>query len=233
MYRDLTISLVIPTLNEEHGIENVLQQVPKEVDEVIIVDGGSTDRTVEIAKKYNATVIVEPKRGYGLAFLRGFAAAQSDIITTTDGDGTYPVRSIPQLVDALVEKKADFVSGCRFPLEDPTSMYYRNFIGNALMTGFTALLFKEKITDVASGMWVFRRNILQKFNFIDTRWNFSLEIKMEAMLHQNVKFVEQHISYYERIGESKVERPWIVGLRALLFCLKKKFVYLTHKKQYV
>ncbi len=100
-----TISLIIPALNEEKGIVATLKRVPKEIAEVIVVDGGSKDRTVELAESNGARVIVEPLRGYGLAYKRGFAAAKGEVIVTSDADGTYPIELFPYVVDYLVKRE--------------------------------------------------------------------------------------------------------------------------------
>lgn len=232
MYRGHTITLVIPALNEEDGLEDVLMKAPKEIDQIIVVDGGSSDRTVEIAEKYHAKVLVEKKRGYGRAYIVGFKEATTDLIVTTDGDGTYPVESIPTLIDVLLDRKSSFVSGCRFPLRNVESMHFKNFIGNLIMTAFVALLFRKKVNDIASGMWLFRREILQRIRLIDSKWNFSLEIKIEALLHRSINFIEYPIGYSERFGETRTQMQWLVGFRALLFSVKKLIIYIVHKKKY-
>lgn len=232
MYRGHTITLVIPTLNEENGLKDVLERAPKEIDQIIVVDGGSSDKTIEIAGRYNAKVLIEKKRGYGRAYLVGFKEATTDLIITADGDGTYPVESMAALIDVLLDQKASFVSGCRFPLQRIESMHFKNFIGNLFMSAFVAILFHKKVNDIASGMWLFRREVLKKMNFIDIRWNFSLEIKIEALLHHSINFVEYPVGYSERFGKSKVRIQWLVGFRALSFSVKKLIIYLMNKKQY-
>ena len=98
MYKNLTISLVIPALNEEKGLSEILPLVPSLVDEVIVVDGGSKDKTVEVAKKYKAIVFRQKGNGYGSAYREGFGVAKGSIIVTADGDGTYPMTSIEEMV---------------------------------------------------------------------------------------------------------------------------------------
>jgi len=88
MYRGKRISVVIPCHNEEAGVAAVLAQMPSMVDEVVVVDNASTDRTAEVARGAGARVVFEARKGYGRAYKTGFAAARGDVIVTMDGDGT-------------------------------------------------------------------------------------------------------------------------------------------------
>ncbi|HUV12498.1 MAG TPA: glycosyltransferase family 2 protein, partial [Acidobacteriota bacterium] len=102
MYKDWEITVVIPCLNEEEGIKKVLAKIPDFVDEVIVVDNGSTDGTGEIARKMGANVIHENVRGYGRAYKTGLLHARGDIIITLDGDHSYPVDALSYLIEALL-----------------------------------------------------------------------------------------------------------------------------------
>ncbi|MBI2588233.1 glycosyltransferase family 2 protein [Candidatus Berkelbacteria bacterium] len=222
MYKGLSISLVIPVFNEETGLKKMLPSAPSFLDEIVIVDGGSTDDTVAIATKYGARVVKQQGRGYGNAYLEGFTAAKSQIITTADGDGTYPLESIEKMLDWLIDRKLDFISGSRFPLSDVNSMHQWNYIGNLVVTTLTSFLFNYKVIDINSGMWLFRKAILKEMQVLSNAWNLSLEIKIEAFTNPKLKFIEYPINYYERLGETKVVRPWRTGLKSLVFLLIKK-----------
>src|SRR5581483_3093698 len=102
MYKGDTITVIIPCLNEEQGIERVLRSMPEFVDEVIVVDNASTDRTSEVAAALGAKVIREDVRGYGRAYKRGFADATCDLIITLDGDHSYPVDATSYLIEAFL-----------------------------------------------------------------------------------------------------------------------------------
>ncbi|RLF75321.1 MAG: glycosyltransferase family 2 protein, partial [Thermoplasmata archaeon] len=94
----MKVSVVIPTLNEERSIGKVLEMLPRREDyEVVIVDGLSTDRTVDIAKEKGARVVMERRRGYGRAYKTGFKEARGRIIVTMDGDLTYPAEMVEEL----------------------------------------------------------------------------------------------------------------------------------------
>ena len=107
MYKNQSITVIIPCLNEEQGIEKVLRRMPDFVDEKIVVDNGSTDRTSEVAASLGAYVIREEVRGYGRAYRRGFAHATGDIIVTLDGDHSYPPDAISYLLEAFLHLEVD------------------------------------------------------------------------------------------------------------------------------
>jgi glycosyltransferase involved in cell wall biosynthesis len=166
-------------------------------------------------------VVAEKTPGYGAAYKRGLAAATGDVIITLDGDGTYPPEHIPQLVDVLVENRWDVLSACRFPLSDPRAMGVSNRIGNWVLTAGAALLFFKPIKDSQSGMWVFRRNLLERLRLTSDGMPFSEEIKLEAIL-QGFRFGEAHIPYGARIGEVKLQK-WRDGWENLSFLVRKRF----------
>src|SRR5665647_2650664 len=118
MYKSLSITVIIPCLNEEQGIEKVLRAMPDFVDEVIVVDNNSTDRTSEVAIALGAKVVREQVRGYGRSYKRGFAEATSDLIITLDGDHSYPVDAISYLIEAFLHLGVDFLNASRFPVRE-------------------------------------------------------------------------------------------------------------------
>ena len=103
MYKGQTITVIMPCLNEEQGVEQVLTRMPEFVDQVLVVDNGSTDRTSEVAARYGAQVIREDARGYGRSYKTGLAAASGDIIITLDGDHSYPPDAISYLLEAFIQ----------------------------------------------------------------------------------------------------------------------------------
>lgn len=221
MFADHTVSVVIPCMNERKGIERVFASVPPCVDEVIIVDHKSTDGTPEFAQSKGARVFREDRRGYGTAYKKGFKEARGDIIVTADGDATYPLYAIPDMITYLLDNGLDFVSGCRFPLKAQKSMRIRNFVGNMLITAIAVILFRHKVTDLLSGMWVFKKSIYDRLHLVSDGWNFSEEITIEAIRDQGIRFGEYHIDYFEREGQTKLW-PLHVGVGNVLFLFRKK-----------
>src|SRR2546427_12502232 len=130
MYKSLSITVIIPCLNEEQGIETVLRAMPDFVDEVVVVDNNSTDRTSEVAASLGAKVVREEVRGYGRAYKRGFGDATSDLIITLDGDHSYPVDAISYLIEAFLHLNVDFLNASRFPVRDSSARSLKNKVGN-------------------------------------------------------------------------------------------------------
>ncbi len=222
MYKGQTITVIIPCLNEEQGIEKVLRATPDFVDEVIVVDNNSTDRTSEVAASLGAKVIREEVRGYGRAYKRGFAAATSDLIVTLDGDQSYPVDALSYLLEAFLHLGVDFLNMSRFPARDPRAMSFRSKVGNLILALAMSALFFRWVRDSQSGMWVFRRSILKDMKLESDGMAFSEEIKIEALRNPRIRFGEIPIQYSSRLGESKLN-AWRDGIQNLMFLAKKRF----------
>ncbi len=222
MYKGQIITVVIPCLNEEQGIEQVLKRMPEFVDEVVVVDNGSTDRTSEVARAFGAQVIREEVRGYGRSYRRGFANARGDIIVTLDGDHSYPVDAVSYLLEAFLHLEVDFLNASRFPVRDRRAMSFKHKMGNLVLSLAMSLLYFRWVRDSQSGMWVFRRSILEEMNLVSDGMAFSEEIKIEAFKNRKIRFQEISIQYSSRLGEVKLN-PWRDGMFNLYFLLKKRF----------
>jgi dolichol-phosphate hexosyltransferase len=196
--------------------------MPAFVDEVVVVDNGSTDRTADVAAAYGAKVIREDVRGYGRAYKRGFSVATGDVIVTLDGDQSYPPDAISYLLEAFLHLEADFLNASRFPVRDRRAMSLKHKFGNLVLSITMSLLFFRWIRDSQSGMWVFRRSILERMKLESDGMAFSEEIKIEALLDPKTRFEELSILYSSRLGEIKLN-PWRDGIHNLLFLLKKRF----------
>ncbi|HUQ92933.1 MAG TPA: glycosyltransferase family 2 protein [Bryobacteraceae bacterium] len=222
MYKGLSITVVIPCLNEEQGIEQVLRRMPEFVDQVIVVDNGSTDRTADVASSLGAMVIREDVRGYGRSYKRGFSAATSDVIVTLDGDHSYPPDAISYLIEAFLHLEVDFLNASRFPVRDRQAMSFKHKMGNLILSLAMSMLYFRWVRDSQSGMWVFRRSILAAMNLESDSMAFSEEIKIEALKNPGVRFQEISIQYSSRLGEIKLN-PWRDGFFNLWFLVKKRF----------
>ncbi len=222
LYKGLRVTVIIPCLNEEQGIEQVLRRMPPFVDEVIVVDNGSTDRTSEVARSFGAHVIREPVRGYGRSYKRGFSIATGDVIVTLDGDHSYPPDAISYLLEAFLHLKVDFLNASRFPVRDPEAMSFKHKVGNLILSLAMSLLYFRWVRDSQSGMWVFRRSILDQMNLESDSMAFSEEIKIEAIRNPRIRFAEISILYTSRLGEIKLN-PWRDGFHNLFFLVKKRF----------
>ena len=222
MYKGQSITIIIPCLNEEQGVEKILRAMPDFVDEVIVVDNNSTDRTSEVAASLGAKVIREDVRGYGRSYKRGFAGASSDLIVTLDGDHSYPVDALSYLLEAFRHLEVDFLNASRFPVRDRRAMSFKHKFGNLVQSLVMSILFFRWVRDSQSGMWVFRRSILKEMKLESDGMAFSEEIKMEAVRNPRIRFGEISILYSSRLGETKLN-PWRDGFHNLAFLVKKRF----------
>lgn len=204
MFRGKRISVVIPCHNEEEGVRATIEQMPPIVDEVLVVDNASTDGTAAVAKELGARVVYEARKGYGRAYKTGFAEARGDIIVTMDGDGTYPPNSIPLLLHVLLEEKIDFMTARRWRSKNDKSKSPLRLLGNAILSSATMVLFRRFLIDSQSGMWIFRRDILQRIRPESDGMALSQELKILAFTHPEIRCLEMPIYYGERVGESKL-----------------------------
>jgi len=158
-----TVAVIIPTLNEAKNLPFILPFMPMNwIDEVILVDGRSTDDTVEVARRLlpSIKIILEKRKGKGIAMRTGYEASKSDILIVMDADGSNDPREIPRFVTALLEG-ADFVKGSRFaPGGGTTDMPYYRQLGNGFFVFLTNLLFGVKFTDLCYGYHAFWRYCL-------------------------------------------------------------------------
>jgi glycosyltransferase involved in cell wall biosynthesis len=223
LYKSLKVTVIIPCLNEEQGIEKVLRRMPEFVDEIIVVDNGSTDRTAEVARSFGAFVIRENVRGYGRAYKAGFAQASGDVIVTLDGDHSYPPDAISYLLEAFLHLEVDFLNASRFPVRDKHAMSFKHKVGNLILSVAMSILYFRWVRDSQSGMWVFRRSILEDMLLESDGMAFSEEIKIEALRNRKIRFQEISILYSSRLGEIKLN-PWRDGLYNLWFLFRKRFV---------
>ncbi len=217
--------MVIPTMNEEKSIGMVIDEVKKAIGdsrsfEVVVVDTDSKDRTREIAGEKGARVIDEPRRGYGRAYKTGFEQAAGDFIATLDADMTYPAEDIPGLLDMLESEGLDFITTNRFAKMEKGAMSAKHRFGNWVLSVTTRILFRVKLKDSQSGMWVFRRSILGSLVVESDGMSYSEELKIEAF--KRAKAIEVPISYGVRMGEAKIS-SWGDGLGNLKYLFKKRF----------
>ena len=196
--------------------------MPDFVDERIVVDNNSTDRTADVAESLGAFVIREQVRGYGRAYKKGFAHATGDVIVTLDGDHSYPPDAISYLLEAFLHLEVDFLNASRFPVRDRRAMSFKHKFGNFVLSLAMSLLYFRWVRDSQSGMWVFRRSILKDMRLDSDGMAFSEEIKIEALKNSRVRFAEISIQYSSRLGEIKLN-PWRDGIHNLMFLVKKRF----------
>ncbi len=197
--------------------------------EVLVIDGASTDGTAEVARAEGARVINEPRKGYGRAYKTGFAEAQGEVIATLDGDATYPAEEVPNFVRYLLDHHLDFITCDRLSRLDRKSMTTEHRIGNRVLNTVLSVAYHRylrdapggRLRDSQSGMWIFRRRVLDEVSLTQDGMALSEELKIEV-LHRGLKFEEIPIHYAERWGAPKLS-SWRDGLSNTLFLLRKRF----------
>jgi hypothetical protein len=207
------LSVVIPAYNEENGIEEIARRVlavepslkSAGVDklELLIVDDGSRDRTAEVASSIPGVCLIRhPKnKGYGAALKTGFSKASGELVGFLDADGTYPPEYFPQLCQAAL-KGSDLVIGSRMAGAD-SKMPLTRRVGNFFFASLLTLLGRQRVTDSASGMRVFKKEILEQIYPLPDGLNLTPVMSTRA-LHEGIKIEEVPIPYSERVGRSKL-----------------------------
>jgi glycosyltransferase involved in cell wall biosynthesis len=209
-------SIVIPAFNEEKGIvstierileekENIIDSNPEISDvEVIVVNDGSKDGTQAIVAQFNNVRLInhERNRGYGAALKTGFQKARGEYIGFLDADGTYPPEYFKILCRELIERNADIVIGSRF-LGEETKMPFQRKVGNRFFAYILSWIVNKKISDTASGMRVFKKDILKRLLPLPDGLNLTPAMSTAA-LHENMKIEEVPMAYEARIGPSKL-----------------------------
>jgi glycosyltransferase involved in cell wall biosynthesis len=192
--------------------------------EIFIVDGDSKDKTREIASSKGAQVILEKRKGYGRAYKTGLAQATGDIIVTGDADATYPFNTIHEYIQLLLDSHLDFITTDRFAGLKHGSMSLKHRFGNLTLAWTLRILFLVNIRDSQSGMWIFKRDALQKIQPLETLNDgmpFSEEIKIEMFTNRHIKTKEIPSTLYPREGQVKLE-SFKDGIKNLKFLFKKR-----------
>jgi glycosyltransferase involved in cell wall biosynthesis len=205
----LTVSVVIPCLNEEQSIESCVRSALAVLEErgingeVVVADNGSEDDSAAIATAAGARVVHEERRGYGSAYLAGFAAARGTYIITADADQTYDFKEVPRFVASL-ENGADMVIGNRMNNIVPGAMpWLHRYIGNPILSGFLNLLYRSGVHDAHCGMRALRRDTLPRLQLQSTGMEFASEMVVRAV-KEDLEIAEFDIEYHPREGESKL-----------------------------
>jgi len=202
------VTVVIPTLNEAGnilGVINTVNKVLKYPYEIIIVDGGSTDGTLELIRHKKCKLIIEPRRGYGLALRLGMKQAKGNILVMVDGDGTYELKHINFLLNRLIDEDADLCLATR--MYDPNkAMGMMNFVGNKVITFCFNMLYKQNLSDSQSGYRAISKRAFDKIKFKEDDMAFATEMLVKFS-QEKLKMVEIPTIYKERkYGKPKLRR---------------------------
>lgn len=226
----MRVAVVIPALDEERSLPLVLAEIPRPpVDDIVVVDNGSRDRTASLARAAGATVVLEPRTGYGRACLAGLAylaASPPDIVVFLDADYSDRPRELPALIDPILSGRADLVIGSRVLGKcEPGALLPQARWGNWLATRLMQLLFGVRFTDLGP-FRAARFQTLSQLDMRDTDYGWTAEMQAKAA-RVGARALEVPVSYHRRIGRSKItgtaKGTVLAGFRILTTILRCRF----------
>ncbi len=216
MHHNPKISVIIPALNEEESIGQVLNDIPGEiVEEVIVVDNGSNDNTVTVANSLGASVIPEPLKGYGAACLRGLSMLKqgTDIVVFLDADYSDYPQDLHTVVKPIINDNAEMVIGSRMSgAREKGALLPQAIFGNKLAIFLIRLFWGFKYTDLGPFRAIKYRDLLA-LNMIDKNFGWTVEMQIKA-LKKGLRIVEVPVRYRKRIGKSKITGTFSGTVRA-------------------
>ena len=225
------IKVIIPAFNEEKSIGHVLRDIPSSVHEIIVIDNNSTDATAKNAQEAGATVLSEPKPGYGNACLKGIDYIQhqkinSDIVVFLDGDYSDFPEELTKIMAPIIEKDIDFVIGSRVKkLREKGAMQPQQIFGNWLATSLMRVFFKSKFTDLGPFRAI-KFDTLMSLKMQDPTYGWTVEMQLK-ILKQKFTYEEVAVRYRNRIGVSKVSGTLkgsiFAGIKILTWIFKYSF----------
>ena len=208
MVNTKNIKVIIPAYNEQDAIANVIKEIPTLVSEIIVVDNNSSDETSNVAKNAGATVLFQPKKGYGYACLMGMDYVknlneETDIIVFLDGDYSDYPNELLKLIEPIIKDDIDFVVGARVKrLREKGAMTPQQVFGNWLATFLMKLFFKAKFSDLGPFRAIKYEKLLA-LQMEDKTYGWTVEMQLKV-LKQKMSYVEIPVNYKNRIGVSKV-----------------------------
>ncbi|MBI1749817.1 MAG: glycosyltransferase [Acidobacteria bacterium] len=200
-------ALIIPALNEEAAIGATLDSLPRAaLDQLIVVDNGSADRTADVARSHGAQVVSEPRRGYGRACLAGIAALRPEITVVgfMDGDGSDDPADLPRLLDPIVRGEAEMVLGSRvLGQREPGALTPQQRFGNALATFLLRIVHGARYTDLGP-FRALHRDAFDRLRMSDPNFGWTIEMQIKAA-REGLRVLEIPVRYHRRrAGESKI-----------------------------
>ena len=226
-----TVRVIIPAYNEAKSIAKVIKDLPTFVDEIIVVNNNSTDATAKIAQEAGATVLSEPKPGYGNACLKGIEylnqqKSDTDIVVFLDGDYSDYPEELTKIIAPIIEKNVDFVIGSRVKkLREKGAIQPQQIFGNWLATSLMRMFFKSKFTDLGPFRAI-KFDTLMCLKMKDPTYGWTVEMQLK-ILKQRFSYEEIAVKYRNRIGVSKVSGTLkgsiFAGIKILTWIFKYSF----------
>jgi glycosyltransferase involved in cell wall biosynthesis len=234
MYKSNRVTLCLPCRNEAGHLEDVIKRVPKFVDEIIVISNKSTDNTVDAARALGLNAYEDNRAidgiGYGFAHMTGISKATGDLIVGADGDATYPIEDLANVIDHMLAQELDFVSCSRYPLKPGTKIPLKLKAGVWALNTEVKLLYGIKINDILSGMWVLKRDVKDKLALTMGDWNLSPQIKLNAACHPDIAFGEYGIVQHDRKGESH-QQHYKTGISHMVWIMQnRRSAFVKHNK---
>lgn len=225
------VNVIIPALNESAAISKVIGDIPDFVQEIIVVDNGSTDTTAEMAKNAGATVLYESKKGYGNACLKGLdylknSDQKTDIVVFLDGDYSDYPEQMSDVIAPITDNNMDFVLGSRKKnLSEKGAMQPQQRFGNWLATRLMTLFFNSEFTDLGPFRAI-KYEVLNSLDMRDQTYGWTVEMQLK-ILKQKFTYCEIPVKYRNRIGVSKVSGTLkgtiFAGVKILSWIFKYSF----------
>ena len=225
------INVIIPARNESAAISKVIGDIPDFIQEIIVVDNGSSDTTAEVAKNAGASVLHEPQKGYGHACLKGLdylknLNKKTDIVVFLDGDYSDYPEQMSDIIAPIIEKNIDFVLGSRKKnLSEKGAMQPQQRFGNWLATRLMSLFFNSKFTDLGPFRAI-KYEVLNSLDMKDQTYGWTVEMQLK-ILKQKFTYCEIPVKYRNRIGVSKVSGTLkgtiFAGVKILSWIFKYSF----------
>jgi len=215
LYHGKRVALIIPARNEASALPHVLSAVPPLVDLTLVVDNGSTDETVPVARKYGVEVVSEPRAGYGRACLAGLRALEAnppDIVAFADGDGSDDISRLPLLLDFIVREQGHFSLAARIPIE-PHALTPQQRFGNRLATQLIYFFWGHRYGDLGP-MRAITWEALVQLDMSTPNYAWTIEMQVKA-LQKGLRVKELRTLYHKRkAGRSKVSGTLTGSCRA-------------------
>ncbi len=208
----MKVEIIIPTLNEEESIGEVIEGFKRlGYEDIIVIDGNSTDRTREIAKAKGAKVVIQSGRGKGQAIAEAFQIANGDVVVLIDGDGTYLPEDVEKLLEPIRKGIADHVIGNRLENFEKGAFTRLNLFGNKILNALFRFFYGVELRDILSGYRALKREVYKSIDL--KKHGFEVEVEMTVeTLANGFRIVEVPIRYVKRAGKTKLN-PFKDGLK--------------------